>query len=304
VVVVSSGLHGIEGFLGAAIQIALLEEIVPAHPLPPGCALVLVHALNPYGYAFLRRVNEDNVDLNRNMLVPGEPFSGSPPLYGALDPLLNPKSPPPERFSVFLPKAAFYLARHGMPALKDAVAGGQYDYPEGLFFGGSEPSATQSILDEALPRWVAGAQRVLHVDVHTGLGRSATYKLLVDHAWGSDGVAELEAIFGSDVVEPWEPDQGVSYAIRGGLGTWCKSRLPDLTYDVICAEFGTTHILAVISALHHENRGHLWGEEGAASRRAAKARLREVFAPSSQAWRQQTLEHGLSIVQSALKAQA
>ena len=55
---------------------------------------VLLHALNPYGFAWLRRVNEHNVDLNRNFLLPGEAYRGSPAGYAALDPLLNPKSPP------------------------------------------------------------------------------------------------------------------------------------------------------------------------------------------------------------------
>lgn len=301
VVVISSGLHGIEGFLGAAVQLAVLEDEEGAH-VGPDRAIVFLHALNPYGYAYLRRVNEDNVDLNRNMLRQGEDYSGSPPLYGAMDPLLNPEQPPPGGLSMFLPKAAFYLARYGLPALKDAVAGGQYDFPKGLFYGGAGPTATHRILAAELPRWVAGARRVLHIDFHSGLGRWGSYKLLVDHPWGSEGLAALESVFGADVVEPWEPEQGVSYAIRGGLGTWCKARLPDVEYDVLCAEFGTTNILAVISALHHENRAHLWGAEGESTTVAAKARLREVFAPKSAKWRGLTLERGIAIVQRACGA--
>ncbi|MFT4628422.1 MAG: hypothetical protein ACI8PZ_007117 [Myxococcota bacterium] len=301
-VVVSSGLHGVEGYLGAAIQLALLEDVLPQRPLHDGQGLVLLHALNPYGFAHTRRVNEDNVDLNRNMLCDGQAWAGSPPLYGELSPLLNPPKPPPGLVSAFLPKAAYYLARYGMPALKDAVAGGQYDHPKGLFFGGSGPSATLRILDAELARWVAGAERVLHVDVHTGLGPHGSYKLLVDHPWRSDGLRALTCIFGDELVQPWEPEEGVSYQIRGGLGTWCKARLPDVSYDVLCAEFGTTNILAVIAALHHENRAHLWGEPASATTRAAKARLREVFAPSAAAWRTGTLEHGLQIVGRALEA--
>ena len=63
--VISSGIHGVEGFLGSAIQCRLLEEWSAA---PPPIRCVLVHALNPFGFAWRRRVNETNVDLNRNLL--------------------------------------------------------------------------------------------------------------------------------------------------------------------------------------------------------------------------------------------
>src|SRR5438105_11933974 len=93
VLVVSSGLHGIEGFFGSAVQTGWLEA-GGADRLPTGTAVVLIHALNPYGFAHLRRADERNVDLNRNFLRPGEPYRGSPPLYARLDPILNPSGPP------------------------------------------------------------------------------------------------------------------------------------------------------------------------------------------------------------------
>src|SRR3954470_21464543 len=60
----SSGLHGVEAFAGSAIQLQWLDEGIPAPP--DETAIVLVHALNPWGMAWLRRFNENNVDLNRN----------------------------------------------------------------------------------------------------------------------------------------------------------------------------------------------------------------------------------------------
>jgi len=62
--VVSSGVHGIEGFFGSAVQLAFLEQLAPDWQPPEGAALVFLHALNPYGFAWQRRFNEDNVDLN------------------------------------------------------------------------------------------------------------------------------------------------------------------------------------------------------------------------------------------------
>ncbi len=300
-VVVSSGLHGIEGFFGSAVQAALLEEQLGGFIVAPGTALVLIHALNPFGFAWLRRVNEDNVDLNRNFLRAGEAFEGAPEGYAALDGMLNPTKPP-GTLSAFLLKAGFHIARHGMPALKQAVAGGQYAFPLGLFYGGECPSVTQQLLREALPRWVGSADRVLHIDFHTGLGERGTYRLFADHAWGSDGLRALRELFGADVVEPWEPEEGVAYEIRGGLGAWCKELLPDTQYDVLAAEFGSVAILDVIRALHFENRAWHWGQPADAGSVRAHQVLRDTFAPPEREWRDAVVPRGLRVVEQAIEA--
>jgi hypothetical protein len=299
VVVVSSALHGVEGFLGSAVQLATLEDLLGRRKLDPDLAVVFVHALNPFGFAWIRRVDQDNIDLNRNFLREGEDFRGSPPGYAALDKLLNPQTPP-GRLNLFLPRAVFQIARHGMATLKNAVAGGQYDFPKGLFFGGSRPSTTQALLAAHLPRWIGEARRVLHLDFHTGLGKRGTVKLLVDHPWGGPGIAALGEAFGRDRVEAWEPEKGVSYQIRGGLGTWCKERFPEVDYDVLCAEFGTTTALRVIEALHQENRAHHYGDRDSARYQAAKSRLRETFAPQDPKWESTTVRVGLGLVETAL----
>lgn len=87
----SSGLHGIEGFAGSAIQTYILNN---PPPLNSENALVVVHCLNPYGMMCLRRVNDANVDLNRNFLLSNDEYIGSPDIYSKINYLLNPDSPP------------------------------------------------------------------------------------------------------------------------------------------------------------------------------------------------------------------
>jgi hypothetical protein len=60
-----SGTHGVEGFCGSGCQVGYLADRV-YEALPADAGVMLVHALNPFGFAWLRRVNEANVDLNRN----------------------------------------------------------------------------------------------------------------------------------------------------------------------------------------------------------------------------------------------
>ncbi len=81
--VVSSGVHGVEGFFGSAVQLAALEQWATDSPPPTRC--VFLHGLNPFGFAWLRRFDENNVDPNRNYLLPGERFEGAPEVYARLD---------------------------------------------------------------------------------------------------------------------------------------------------------------------------------------------------------------------------
>jgi hypothetical protein len=299
VVIVSSGLHGIEGFLGSAVQAALLEEHLGGWRPADSCALVLVHALNPYGFAWRRRVNEDNVDLNRNFLLPGEAFAGAPPMYAPLDGFFNPKRRP-NPLEPFLLRAVGKIARHGMPALKETLPVGQYEFPQGLFFGGKAPTQTQKILAEHLPRWIAGAEHVLHIDVHSGQGNWGTHILASNHDEGTDRTTWMRGVYG-DAIEAWDP-RATLYTIRGGLGRWCAARFHDVAYDELTAEFGTYHTLRVVQALRDENMAHHHCEAGEPAIARARARLQEVFAPADPAWRETCVEQGVGVVQKAIEA--
>ena len=289
ILVVSSGLHGVEGFAGSAIQLEFLTN-----ELPEDVGLVLLHVLNPYGMHFVRRVNESNVDLNRNFLAPGEPYSGSTPAYRELNPLLN-KASAPAALEFFFPRALWAIFRSGFNALKQAVVEGQYDFPEGVFFGGSTLEKTAQLLQQHLPGLVESAERVILVDFHTGLGDSGTYALLVDVPSDSERFRILRERFG-DRVQPWEPDQGVAYTIRGGfpgaLQRWFGDRM-----EVLTCEFGTHPPLKVLKALTVENRVHHWGGD----REQAKADLMEAFCPSSPLWRSDVLASGVSVLRQATR---
>jgi hypothetical protein len=297
--VVSSGLHGVEGFFGSAVQCALMEQWPLLRP-PPGVRVVLLHALNPFGFCWVRRFDEQNVDPNRNFLCGGEVYCGSHRAYGELEGWLNPRR---LRWGWELPSLrAMWEALRLTPAtLRAAVAGGQYDYPHGLFYGGAGPSTARRLLEAHLGRWIGGSSRVLHLDLHTGLGRWATYKLLADNPLGEARTAWLGRCFGPGALEN-NDSSGVAYPARGSLGSWCAARFPAVDYTYLCAEFGTYRPLAVLAGLRAENQAHHWGRPRAFSTRRAKRRLRELFSPASPGWRRRVLSQALTLLRTALGA--
>ncbi|UPJ52731.1 DUF2817 domain-containing protein [Bradyrhizobium sp. 200] len=74
--VVVSGTHGLEGLSGSAARIGWIKSGF-AHGLPSNVSVLLVHALNPFGFAHNTRTTENNVDLNRNLFPLGTNFGGS-----------------------------------------------------------------------------------------------------------------------------------------------------------------------------------------------------------------------------------
>src|SRR4051812_37355004 len=58
IVVTISSTHGVEGYCGSGFQADWLASIGAAG-LPKGIAVLMVHAINPYGFAWTRRVTEE-----------------------------------------------------------------------------------------------------------------------------------------------------------------------------------------------------------------------------------------------------
>jgi hypothetical protein len=285
----SSGLHGVEGFAGSAIQLQLLDKL-PA--ITTNGALVLVHILNPYGMAWLRRVNEENVDLNRNSLFGGEEYSGAPQMYGQLDPLLNPPSPPAP--DAYLVKVTWTILRYGMPALKQAVAGGQYEFPRGLFFGGKGLQTGLRLYHAFLQRHLAAAKRIVAIDVHTGLGKYGKDTLLVDAAH----LNEMREAFG-DRVSPLDPVRSVAYRVRGGLQSMIFGLNSEAEVSFIGQEIGTYSPVRIIHVLREENRWHHFGEGGL--EHPVKKQLKRSFCPDDETWRSDVLLRGSELLNRAAR---
>jgi Protein of unknown function (DUF2817) len=298
--IISSGLHGVEGFFGSAVQLAALQTIFSDRAASPrGLRVVFVHALNPYGFANRRRVDERNIDPNRNFKLPHEAYAGCSDHYRRLNHWLNPESAP-TNIDLFRWQACVAILRFGLPALKQAIAGGQYEFPRGLFFGGREPSSVSLSFQKLWPEWTRNAARVLHLDVHTGLGPSEKYKLLLDSVIDDDELQWLAASFGQENVETCDVT-GVAYQAGGGLGRWCRESYMSGQYLCLCAEFGTYGPLTVLGALRAENRAQHFAARSSPRFTRAKTRLLNAFCPRSQAWRISALRNALSLIDRAWK---
>jgi hypothetical protein len=200
-------------------------------------------------------------------------------------------------------KALWAIARHGMPTLRQAVAGGQYDFPRGLFYGGDAPSRSHDIMRDNIARWLHGSQSVVHLDLHTGLGPRGVGKLLIDYPLSESQRAWLTEWMGAGAFVTMASGRK-EYSAQGGFGQWCVSRQLAPNYLSACAEFGTYGPISVIAGLRAENQAHHWGDPSAASAARAKQRLKKLFCPSAEAWRSEVLSRSFDFVSRALRGLA
>jgi hypothetical protein len=299
VVVLTSGLHGAEGPFGSAVQSAWLESLPPRWTPPAGVRVVLMHALNPWGFARLRRTDEDNVDLNRNFLPAGEEYRGSAPLADLVQNALSPRSRPRGILRYAL-HAAWFLLRYGQAPLRQALPVGQFDFPEGLFFGGRGPARVHRLLAGMMPGLLAGARRVVHLDYHTGLGPWADYRLLLEEPADDPAVSWWRERFDADRVESGDLNR-TAYPVRGGFGPWCQRLLPAAEYLFATAEYGTYGPLRMLWAMESEMRAH-WADPSARDPGLAWARsaMAESFCPTSPDWRRRAVASGVGLIATAL----
>ncbi|QDU61580.1 murein peptide amidase A [Planctomycetes bacterium Pan216] len=301
VVFLSSGVHGAEAPFGSAVQLAFLDSLREEWTPPVDVAVVLLHCLNPYGFAWNRRANEDNIDLNRNFLPEEEEYEGCPDLVPGMRRVLSPQRPPRRR-NLLSPGCIAYVLFHGKKNAMRSLAAGQYEFDDWLFYGGRAPAESNRIVAANIEQWLGQPEEVVHLDYHTGLGKSASYSLLLDDALGSDENTWWETHFGEKNVAASD-SPSTAYRPRGSFGSWCQARFPDTDYHFATAEFGTYRPRQVLNALIAELRAYNQGHDATNAQYAwTKDLIRETFVPGDKQWRKTVINQGQMLIDEAFEA--
>jgi len=279
VLVIVSGTHGVEGFTGSALQHHWLAH--HADDRPAGVRVVLLHAFNPYGFAWVRRVNEDNVDLNRNFVDWEQP----PPAnegYGGIAHLLVPDTWDDDTQQTTTLQLLAYAEEHGFERLQAVVSGGQYSHPTGVFYGGTGPVWSHRWLDEHLRDLVGAATRVGIVDLHTGLGPWG-HGELISHV-GRDDPAYRRGTAWWGEVRSMVDGESVSADLSGDWLAAADDLLADVDVTSAALEYGTVDTVSVLQSLRADAVLHASGEPLGEGADAVRAQVRAAFADDDPGW--------------------
>lgn len=291
--VVISGTHGVEGFCGSAAQVNWLRH---EPPITSDVALLFIHALNPFGFANLRRVNEDNIDLNRNFIDFNEIPNNT--AYRAFAADLLPEQWGDDTLAETDRKFTEYRLKHGQTKLDEAISAGQYQYPDGLFYGGDKPSWSHHNIRKIIADYnIAGRSQVAVIDIHSGLGPYGYGEVICDHPPQSISTGLAKRWFGDSVTEP---ALGTSTSVpKFGLMdyAWHRALMDHGCY--VTLEFGTYPAAQMVPVLQEEN--YCWQKPVSASRKSSlQQRLRDYFFPDRQDWKEMVLFRSIQVMTQAL----
>lgn len=237
-----SGTHGTEGPFGSAAQLARLHKI-KEDGVPDDIQIVFVHAINPYGFVLGSRTNEDNVDVNRNFV--DLPVADEDKAYSVLHGALVPVSLEKEVMDRADAILAEYERDYGYAAYIRALSSGQYTHPNGLFYGGAEPSWSRKTWRKIVDDRAPGLDRLIIIDFHTGLGAPGEVTTLLVSA----DADRARKCLGGSMHDMRSGDTPSGANINGMAVFDVLRRYPDIDTTSIVAEIGSVPEKDVIQAL-------------------------------------------------------
>lgn len=294
-----SGTHGVEGYCGSGVQIGFLRERYFAN-LPDDLSVVLVHAMNPYGFSHDRRVNEDNIDLNRNF----RDFAASDlpqSDYSKIHAHILPEDWDGPARSAANKQLALFIEAHGMRAFQTAVSGGQYQHADGIFYGGDRPTWSNEMFRRVVHDHASNAETVGFLDFHTGLGPYGYGELI---SLGSlDQKSFARNWFGDEVTDP---DAGTSSSapVTGTVGRGVAEVLSNANIAFLALEYGTRDLTQVLTALRADNWLYHKGDVSSDLGRSIKTEVRDAFYPDEESWKEMIWTRACEVTSKALKGLA
>jgi len=297
VLVTLSGTHGVEGFFGSAVQIEWLRRS-PGAALPADIAVLHIHAINPYGFAWLRRTNENNVDINRNWMDFDAALPANP-AYDEIAPDLCPSDWSAATQQATWQRLQGWIARHGFAAFQKAVSGGQWTHASGLFYGGRSASWSRHTLTRILTSSLRHASRIGVLDFHTGLGPYGYAEPIIGQRRTDPAFMRARAWIGGGAKSLYG-DGSVSAEIRGDSLTALPGLLPHATVDAVALECGIRPILEVAQALRADAWLHAHGDPGAEAAQPIKHLIRAAFHSDDPLWQGMALGQGIAACQAAI----
>ncbi|MBL8553991.1 MAG: DUF2817 domain-containing protein [Phenylobacterium sp.] len=278
VLVLNSGVHGTEAFVGSGLQVGVLRDadfLAPA----PDVRVVAIHAINPYGAAWGRYVNEDNVDLMKNLTY-GDFVSPTDPVFLEIDDAIDlPTLRTADAWRSAQARRAAIVAAHGAGPVMAALKRGQTARPASLCFNGVRASWSKRTLDGILRRRLQGARRACFLDLHSGVGEWG--EAFVMAAGDPPSCARVRAWLGSlahDLDLPMEP---AAYSTLGRAA-------PGVAMTAAVLEIGTVAFDdAFRETMAFEMHDHLYGARSAEAARETKRRFRSYYDPAAADWRRE-----------------
>ena len=303
-IILSAGLHGIEGFVGHSTIIGFLDVFLDK--VSSNTEVVIYHVLNPYGMIAYSRTNENNVDLNRNFSTNG--FKSRNDGYNLVRKFFLPK----QIKNKITMNAKYYtsltnmIRKYGIKTLNEAILLGQNIVKYGLYYSGRKFQPSTKYIIEEVPKNLVGVKTCLWIDIHTGYG--PRYQMsIVNSKYEKDVTSHMKEnmnyplILGVDTEDFYDVNGDMLEYIYSVKET--KKSKTDLL--ALCYEFGTLgektrHNIESLKAIVFENHAR-FENPNPKIKSYVKELMKEQFMPSAEDWRVKAYNDFMQATEEVLK---
>lgn len=306
-IIISSGVHGVEGYTGSAVQRMIMEEFITDETLA-STGVLFIHSMNPYGFKYNRRVTENNVDMNRNSSSDSGLYKTINTGYPAVNDLINPEGPVNTGSigNIFFEfRSIKKIISASMPVLRQAILQGQYKYPKGVYFGGSEPEPQIKSIAPYITKYASGYPVVMILDLHTGYGERGKLHPFPNPVEDPKIRGMMEKIFKGYEIDWGDTDD--FYTVTGDFTNYIEKLLKGVTFIPMVFEYGTLDsqtTVGSIKSLHItllENQGFNYGYKSENDKSEIQNNFKEMYFPKSAAWRTKVISDTRTIMKDLLK---
>ena len=309
-IVLTTGVHGIEGYIGSVMLDVFFEEIYPELDADTIGVQVIAN-VNPYGMKYMRRYNENNVDLNRNFIIDWDGFDySSNKDYPEVKSFLQPEK---KIGNAFWHEVGFYLSlakeaiTKGADKVSDALLTGQYEYPQGVYYGGTKDEKSTAYLKGVFNDCLDGEyDNIVHIDIHSGYG--PRYNMVIfNSVYDTMNEAQTKEAFGYDYVIAHDSES--FYATTGDTTDYfyrlAERKNTDKELFSTCFEFGTIgdSFFDTILSLKYtvdENRQYWYKTDNKITADVVYEHYKELYYPTETQWREKTVEDFITATQGVL----
>lgn len=299
-ILITTGLHGVEAYAGSAILQLFINEILPSVDLHK-TGVILYHALNPFGFKYHRRVSENNIDLNRNST--SWPQEVQNPEYKNFNSFLNPEGQLSVNFFSKIKyyfKAIYFIARYGLKASRQAILQGQYKFSRGLYYGGNNQETLFNSFEKSLKEMTQGYSEFLYIDIHTGFGKRGQLHLFAKGSMPAEQLTKLKKIYSNYSIDFDSTED--FYKVEGDLTDFLFQAFSKKTIIPMVFEFGTMNnsdikgSLESIYRMINENQGAQWGYKSKKDKQKTQELMLEMYNPSDGNWKDSIISKAQEIL--------
>lgn len=287
-VILTAGLHGIEGYIGHAAIINFLDTFLPN--LTDSTEVVIYHVLNPYGMKNYARTNENNVDLNRNFSQNN--FTSTFKDFLIVKDALKSKviTGKIKSNSSYYATLANLMRKHGAKKISDAVLYGQNLDSKGIYYCGNEYELSNKYIISEMPQILSGVDTCIWLDIHSGYG--PRYQMsIINSQFEKEKTKELFDTMKYPLILGLNKDD--FYDVEGDILEYvysvhtqekCKSDLIALCYEFGTLGDSTKNTIESLKAIVFENNKR-FNPTTSKMEAYVKNLMMEQFLPSEEKWR-------------------